>query len=59
MPAIGCLAAFVLIVLGAAVGGLVGGTTWAYWGGFAGLAIGLVVILLGLRWFQGVRSRLG
>jgi hypothetical protein len=58
MPAIGCLIPFVLLIVGAAIGGVIGGTTLAIWGGVAGFAIGLVGALLALRAFERARNSL-
>jgi hypothetical protein len=54
--AVGCLIPFVLLVAGAAIGAAVGGTTAAYWGCAAGFAVGLIVVLLALRWFGNIRG---
>ena len=56
MPALGCLAPFVLLIVGAAVGGIIGGTVYAVWGGVAGLLIGGLGGLLGVRWYERTRS---
>lgn len=45
MPALGCLIPFV----GAGIGGTIGGTSYAIWGGGAGFVIGLLGALAGLR----------
>jgi hypothetical protein len=58
MPAIGCLIPFVLLIVGAGIGGAIGGTTVAIWGGVAGFAIGLAGALVALRMFERARDRL-
>ncbi|HEY2621484.1 MAG TPA: hypothetical protein VGI78_29400 [Acetobacteraceae bacterium] len=58
MPAIGCLVPFVLLLVGAGIGGVIGGTKFAIWGGVAGFAIGLVGALLALRAFERARNSL-
>jgi hypothetical protein len=58
MPAIGCLAPFVLLIVGAAIGGAIGGSTFAIWGSVAGFAIGLLGALLLLRAFERARDNL-
>jgi hypothetical protein len=49
MHVLSLLMPFVLLLIGAAIGGVIGGTTYAVWGGVAGLLIGglgaLVVLL--------------
>ncbi len=56
MPALGCLIPFVLMIAGAGVGGAVGGSRYAIWGGIAGFAIGLLGALVGLRLFERARD---
>jgi hypothetical protein len=58
MPALGCLIPFVLLIVGAAAGGAIGGTRAAVWGGAAGFAIGLLGALLALRMFERARDNL-
>jgi hypothetical protein len=58
MPAIGCLIPFVLLIAGAGIGGALGGTTFAVWGGVAGFAIGLLGALVALRLFERARDGL-
>jgi hypothetical protein len=58
MPALGCLIPFVLLIGGAGVGGAIGGTTYAIWGGAAGFVIGLLGALAGLRFFERSRDSL-
>jgi hypothetical protein len=58
MPAIGCLVPFVLLIVGAAIGGTLGGTTFAIWGSVAGFAIGLLGALAALRLFERARDGL-
>jgi hypothetical protein len=56
MPALGCLIPFVLLIVGAGAGGAWGGTTYAIWGGIAGLVIGGVGAALALRTFDRARD---
>jgi hypothetical protein len=42
MAALGCLLPVVLLLVGGGLGGAIGGTADAVWGGVAGCAIGLV-----------------
>jgi hypothetical protein len=56
MPAIGCLVPFVLLLVGAAIGGVIGGTTFAIWGGIGGFVIGLLGALAALRIFERARD---
>jgi hypothetical protein len=56
MPAIGCLVPFVLLIVGAGIGGAIGGTAFAIWGGVAGFVIGLLGALLALRIFERARD---
>ena len=58
MPALGCLIPFVLLIVGAAVGGVIGGTRPAIWGAAAGFAIGLLGALIALRLFERARDSL-
>ncbi|HSZ94603.1 MAG TPA: hypothetical protein VK822_35070 [Acetobacteraceae bacterium] len=58
MPALGCLIPFVLMIVGAAAGGAIGGTRPAIWGGVAGFVIGLLCALLALRVFERARDSL-
>jgi hypothetical protein len=58
MAALGCLLPFLLLLLGCGIGGVIGGTMAAIWGGVAGFAIGLLGALLALRIFQGARDGL-
>jgi hypothetical protein len=58
MPALGCLIPFVQLLVGAGIGGVIGGTSYAVWGGVAGFAIGLVGALAGLRLFERSRDNL-
>lgn len=58
MPALGCLIPFVLLIVGAAVGGAIGGTRYAIWGGVVGFAIGLLGALAALRLFEGAKNSL-
>ena len=58
MPALGCLIPFVLMIVGAAVGGAIGGTRPAIWGGAAGFVIGLLGALLALKVFERARDSL-
>lgn len=51
MHVISLLMPFGLLLIGAAVGGVSGGTTYAVWGGIAGLLIGGLVSLVILRTF--------
>jgi hypothetical protein len=55
MPALGCLIPFVLLLVGAGAGGAIGGTTYAIWGGVAGLVIGGLAAFLALRVFERAR----
>lgn len=56
MPALGCLLPFVLLIVGAGIGGAIGGTIYAVWGGIGGLLIGGFGALLAVRWYERVRS---
>jgi hypothetical protein len=56
--AVGCLVPFVLLVTGAAIGAAIGGTTDAYWGCAGGFVVGIIVVLLALRWFGNIRGDL-
>lgn len=47
--AIGCLVPILLVFVGAAAGGAIGGTGDAVWGAVAGGVVGLVV-MVGLGW---------
>jgi hypothetical protein len=58
MPALGCLIPFVLLIVGAGIGGAAGGTTYAVWGAVAGFVIGLLGALVGLRVFEHARDDL-
>jgi hypothetical protein len=58
MPALGCLIPFVLLIVGAAVGGAIGGTRSAIWGGVAGFAVGLLCALAALRLFERAKNSL-
>jgi hypothetical protein len=58
LPALGCLIPFALMIVGAAMGGVAGGTMPAVWGGVAGFAIGLVGALLALRLLSRARRGL-
>jgi hypothetical protein len=58
MVAIGCLIPFVLLGIGATVGGIIGGTTAGLWGGAGGFLIGLVGMLVALRAFDRARDNL-
>jgi tellurite resistance protein TehA-like permease len=58
MPALGCLIPFVLLIVGAAIGGAIGGTRPAIWGGVAGFAIGLLCALVALRLFERAKNSL-
>jgi hypothetical protein len=58
MAALGCLLPVVLLLLGGGVGGAIGGSADAIWGGIAGFAIGVVGALLALRVFRGARDDL-
>jgi hypothetical protein len=56
MPVIFCLIPFVLLIGGAGIGGIVGGTTYAVWGGIAGLLIGGLGAFMALRLYERARS---
>ena len=58
MPALGCLIPFVLLIVGAGIGGAIGGTAYALWGAAAGFVIGLAGALLVLRMFERARDSL-
>jgi hypothetical protein len=58
MPALGCLIPFVLLLVGAAAGGYIGGTTYAIWGGAVGLVVGGLGAVLALRMFDRARDNL-
>jgi hypothetical protein len=47
---------FVLLLIGAAIGGVIGSTTYAVWGGIAGLLIGGVGSLVVLLTFARDRN---
>lgn len=55
MIAIGCLAPFVLLVLGALGGHMIAGPTAALWGG--GIGFGLGVVLLGAAAWLGQKLK--
>ena len=56
MPALGCLTPFVMLIVGAGIGGMIGGTVYAVWGGIAGLLIGGLGGWLAVRWYERARS---
>jgi hypothetical protein len=56
MPVIFCLIPFALLIVGAAIGGIIGGTAYAIWGGVAGLLIGGLCAFLALRGYERARS---
>ncbi|MGC1412399.1 MAG: hypothetical protein WA864_26065 [Acetobacteraceae bacterium] len=58
MPALGCLIPFVLMIVGAAAGGAIGGTRPAIWAGVAGFVVGLLGALLALKVFERARDSL-
>jgi hypothetical protein len=58
MPALGCLIPFVLLIVGAGIGGVIGGTTYAIWGAAAGFVIGGLGAALALRLFERARDDL-
>jgi hypothetical protein len=58
MFAIGCLIPFVLKAIGAAAGGLLGGTTAGLWGGAGGFLAGLVAMVALLEMFERAKSDL-
>ena len=58
MPALGCLIPFVLLIVGAGIGGAIGGTSYAIWGGVAGFVVGLIGALAALRLFERARDSL-
>jgi len=57
MAAVGCLIPFVLMIAGAAAGGVVSGGHDAILGGVAGAAIGLVAMIALLWGFERIRGR--
>ena len=58
MIGIGCLLPFVLMIAGAAIGGVIGGTPDDIWGAVAGAAIGLVAMVVMLRVLERTRGNL-
>jgi hypothetical protein len=56
MHVISLLMPFVLLLIGAAIGGVIGSTTYAVWGGIAGLLIGGVGSLVVLLTFARDRN---
>lgn len=58
MPALGCLIPFVLLIVGVGIGGAIGGSAYAIWGGVAGFVIGLLGGLLALRIYDRARDNL-
>jgi hypothetical protein len=58
MPVIGCMIPFVILIVGAGIGGAIGGTMFAVWGGLAGFVIGLLGALAALRAFERARNSL-
>jgi hypothetical protein len=56
MPVIFCLIPFALLIAGAAIGGIIGGTVYAMWVGVAGLLIGGLCAFLALRWYERARG---
>jgi hypothetical protein len=57
MLAVGCLLPLVLMIAGAAVGGIVGGSHDTIWGGLAGAIIGTAGMLALVWGFEKIRSR--
>ncbi len=57
MPAVGCLLPIVLMIAGAALGGVVSGGHDTVWGGVAGAAIGLLAMIAMFWVFERIRSR--
>ena len=57
MPALGCLFVLVLLLVGAIAGGAIGGTTYAVWGGVAGLVVGGLAAFLVGRQYERERNR--
>jgi len=57
MIGIGCLLPFVLMIAGAAIGGVIGGTPDSIWGAVAGAAIGLIAMVIVLRVFERARAK--
>ena len=58
MFAIGCLIPFVLMAVGAAAGGLLGGTTAGLWGGAGGFIVGLIAMVALLEMFERAKGDL-
>jgi hypothetical protein len=58
MPVIGCMIPFVVLIVGAGIGGAIGGTKFAVWGGVAGFVVGLLGALAALRAFERARNSL-
>lgn len=54
---VGCLPPFLLLILGAAIGALVGGNDGAIMGGGAGFAIGLIVMVALVWLLMKARNR--
>jgi hypothetical protein len=58
MPAVGCMIPFIVLIVGAGIGGAIGGTAYAVWGGLAGFVLGVLVALVALRAFGRARDSL-
>jgi len=54
---IGCMPPLILLILGAGIGALIGGSTDAVYGGLVGLAIGLVVMVILIWILMKARNR--
>jgi hypothetical protein len=54
---VGCLPPLILLILGAGIGALIGGSTDAVYGGLVGLAIGLVVMVVLVWILMKARNR--
>jgi hypothetical protein len=58
MHILGLLFPFLLMIVGAAIGGVIGGTPYAVWGGIVGLLIGGLGTLLAFRSIARARDNL-
>jgi hypothetical protein len=58
MAVIGCLLPLALTAVGAAIGGLTGGTAAGLWGAAVGFVGGIVLMLIGMWMFQRAKDEL-
>ena len=56
MLAIGCLAPFATLALGAAIGSYEGGVHGGYWGAGVGACSGVLAVVIGFFLFERVRG---